>query len=405
MPEDGFVVISGGVTAPEGYRAAGVQANIRKKNRRDLSLIVSRQPAAAAGVFTLNKVKAAPLLLTMANLKSGRAQAVVVNSGNANACNGAQGMKDAERMAVLTGELLGIDSGLVVVSSTGVIGQPLPMEKIEQGIRKAVTVLSEDGGSHAAEGIMTTDTVLKEIAVKVQIGGKTATIGGMAKGSGMIHPNMATMLGFITTDAAVTPECLKMALQQATAKSFNMISVDGDTSTNDMVVILANGAAGTELLEPGHPDLPVFQAALEFVCTDLAKKIAADGEGASKLIEVRVTGARSQTDARKAARAIVRSNLVKAAIFGNDANWGRVITALGYSEAEFVPDRVDIFLGSLQVGKNGAGLNFDEDAARKILEEKELVITVALNDGPESATAWGCDLTYDYVRINASYRT
>jgi len=405
MHKESMTVVNGGVTAPIGFKAAGVRAEIRKKNKRDLALIYSQNSAAAAGVFTLNKVKAAPLLLTMANLELGKAQAVVVNSGNANSCNGEQGMKDAKRMADLTGELLGVDPKLVVVSSTGVIGMPMPMAQVEQGIRMAAEALSQEGGVEAAEAIMTTDTVTKQVAVSLAVGGKTVTIGGMAKGSGMIHPNMATMLSFITTDASVSSCCLKDVLRKATDKSFNMVTVDGDTSTNDMVVILANGAAGGETLDFQHPDLPLFQAALEYVCMELAKMVARDGEGATKLIEVRVKGACSQVDARKAAKAIAGSNLVKSAIFGEDANWGRVITALGYSEAEFHPDLVDIFLGSLVVASDGAALAFDEEAAKEILAKKEVAITVDLKDGTAAATAWGCDLTYDYVRINASYRT
>lgn len=407
MYMDSLTVINGGINAPMGFKAAGVNAGIRKKNKCDLSLIFSQYPASAAGAFTLNKVKAAPLLLTMSNLESGMAQAVVVNSGNANSCNGQQGMADARRMADLTGELLGIEPGLVVVSSTGVIGQPLPMDKIEQGIRMASSALSEnkDGGTAAAEGIMTTDTVLKEAAIRINVGGKPVTIGAMAKGSGMIHPNMATMLCFITTDASVPAACLKDMLRKAVDKSFNMVTVDGDTSTNDMVVILANGAAGSETLDFGHPDLPVFQSALNHICIKLAKMIAGDGEGATKTIEVQVKGACSHADARKAASTIAGSNLVKTAVFGEDANWGRIITALGYSGAEFNPDVVDIFLGPVQVAQNGAGLAFDEIAAKEVLQGTETVITVDLKNGEASATAWGCDLTYDYVRINASYRT
>jgi glutamate N-acetyltransferase/amino-acid N-acetyltransferase len=407
MHMDSLTVINGGINAPMGFKAAGVNACIRKKNKCDLSLIFSQYPASAAGVFTLNKVKAAPLLLTMSNLESGMAQAVVVNSGNANSCNGQQGMTDARRMAELTGELLGIDPDLVVVSSTGVIGQPLPMDKIEQGIQMASSALSEnkDEGTAAAEGIMTTDTILKETAVRINVGGKPVTIGAMAKGSGMIHPNMATMLCFITTDASVPAACLKDMLRKAVDKSFNMVTVDGDTSTNDMVVILANGAAGSETLDSGHPDLPVFQSALNHICIKLAKMIAGDGEGATKTIEVQVKGACSQADARKAASAIAGSNLVKTAVFGEDANWGRIITALGYSGAKFNPDVVDIFLGHVQVAQDGVGLAFDEIAAQEILQGTETVITVDLKNGEASATAWGCDLTYDYIRINASYRT
>jgi glutamate N-acetyltransferase/amino-acid N-acetyltransferase len=407
MHMNSFKLINGGVNAPMGFKAAGVSAGIRKKDKRDLSLIFSQYPASAAGVFTLNKVKAAPLLLTMANLEAGKAQAVIINSGNANSCNGLQGMTDARRMVDLTGELLGIDPGLVVVSSTGVIGQPLPMDKIEQGIRMVSSALSEskDGGTAAAEGIITTDSILKETAVKINVGGKPITIGAMAKGSGMINPNMATMLCFITTDARVPAACLKDMLKKAVDKSFNMVTVDGDTSTNDMVVILANGASGAETLDYDHPDIQTFQTALNHVCIKLAKMIAGDGEGATKIVEVQVKGACSHADARIAACSIAGSNLVKTAVFGEDANWGRIITALGYSGAKFDPNMVDIFLGPVQVAQNGAGLAFDEITAKEALQGIEIVITVDLKNGETSATAWGCDLTYDYVRINASYRT
>ncbi len=398
-------VLPGGVTAPQGFLAAGVGAQIRKKGRRDLALIYSRVPAAAAALYTQNRVKAAPVLVSREHLAGGAAQAIVVNSGIANACTGPQGYADARRMAALTGEVLGISPELVVVASTGVIGVPLPMEKIERGIREAALNLSRAGGSAAAEAIMTTDTCPKEFAVKFCLGGREVVLGGIAKGSGMIHPNLATMLSFLTTDAAVAPEALAAALRWAGARSFNAVTVDGDTSTNDMVVLLANGLAGNDLLTGGEADYFLFREALLAVCRELAKMIARDGEGATKFLEIRVRGAEKEEEARLIARAVAGSNLVKAAIFGEDANWGRIITAAGNAGVPFDPEQVDIYLGDLQVAEKGAGLEFDEDEARAILEAREVVITLDLNQGTAQGVAWGCDLSYDYVRINAHYRT
>ena len=404
MPEIKIKEIPGGVTAPQGFAAAGVSAQI-KNETKDVALIYSDHEAAAAGVFTTNKVKAAPVRLTLENISAGKARAIVVNSGNANACNGPQGLLDARAMAVKVGELLQIPAEQVLVGSTGVIGQPMPMDRVLAGIEAAVPALSRDGGSAAAEAIMTTDTFAKEAAVIVKLGDYDVTIGGMAKGSGMIHPNMATMLGFITTDAAIDSSMLKKALTDIADRTFNMITVDGDTSTNDMLLVLANGSAGNPVINSDGPFFNIFCTALDKVCRKLAVAIAGDGEGATKLLEVRVRGANSPEDAKKVAKAVAGSSLVKAAVFGNDANWGRVICAAGYSGADFDPDQVDIFIGSVKVAENGAALPFDEEQAAIELAEKQVIFSLDLKVGNYSATAWGCDLTYDYVRINGSYRT
>ncbi|HBC92123.1 MAG TPA: ornithine acetyltransferase, partial [Pelotomaculum sp.] len=362
-------------------------------------------PAAAAGVFTLNKVKAAPLLVTMRNLSAGTAQAVVVNSGNANACNGEQGLRDAQAMAAATAEVLGIPAEAVLVASTGVIGRKMPMEKILLGIRAAAGQVAPGNGSLAAQAIMTTDTFPKEAAVRLELGGKQVTIGAMAKGSGMIHPNMATMLCFIATDAAVAPGGLKQALQYAADRSFNLVTVDGDTSTNDMAVILANGTAGNGVIREEDGDYVNFREALTEVCASLARDIARDGEGATKLIIVEVLGAAAEKDARQAAKAVAGSSLVKAAVFGRDANWGRILCAAGYSGADFDPEKVDIFLGDEQVARDGGSIDFSEERALEILKKDTVKITLNLNSGACGATAWGCDLSYDYIKINADYRT
>lgn len=398
-------VVPGGVTAPKGFRAAGVVAQVRKRGRRDLALIYSKVTAVASALYTQNQVKAAPVLVTREHLAGGRAQAIVVNSGIANACTGEQGVSDARRMALLTGELLGIAPEHVVVASTGVIGVPLPMEKIAEGIRRAARELSATGSGDAAEAIMTTDTTPKEYAVRFSCGGKVVTVGGIAKGSGMIHPNLATMLAFITTDAAVSPEALDDALRWAGDRSFNAITVDGDTSTNDMVICLANGLAGNEQIMGSEPEFFLFRDALLEVCRELAKMIARDGEGATKFLEVRVKGARSEEEGRMIARAVASSNLVKTALFGEDANWGRIISAAGNAGVHFDPNRVDIYLGDLRVAARGTGLSFDEERARSILEGREVFVTIDLKQGDAEAVAWGCDLSFDYVRINAQYRT
>lgn len=400
-----FDCIPGGVTAAAGFSAGTAFAAIKQVDKRDIAVIYSVVPATAAGVFTLNKVKAAPVLLTMQNLSDDTAQAVVVNSGNANACNGEQGFSDAQAMAAVTAEVLGIPAEAVLVASTGVIGRKMPMEKVLAGIRAAAGHVAPKNSSLAAQAIMTTDTFPKEAAVRLELGGKQVTIGAMAKGSGMIHPNMATMLCFITTDAAVSPACLKQALKYATDRSFNMVTVDGDTSTNDMAVILANGMAGNGLIQETGSDYARFRDALTEVCVSLARDIARDGEGATKLLTVEVSGAATEKDARVMARTVAGSSLVKAAVFGRDANWGRIICAAGYSGADFDPEKVDIFLGDEQVASQGGSIDFSEERALEILKKDTVKITLQLNSGPCSATAWGCDLSYDYVKINADYRT
>lgn len=396
--------VPGGVTAPRGILAGGTHCGIRKE-RKDLAIVYSQVPAQAAGMFTANRVKAAPVLLSRERVRGGVLRAVVINSGNANACTGQRGMADAETMAALAAAALGISNEHVAVASTGVIGVPLPMDCLAGGIPALVGSLSAAGGEEAAEAIMTTDTFPKQVAVRVNLDGRWATIGGMAKGSGMIHPNMATMLGFLTTDAAVPTPLLQDCLRAAVERSFNMITVDGDTSTNDMVLALANGLAGNRPLEPGTAALAAFREALEYACIDLARAIARDGEGATKLLEVTVAGARAVEDARLAARAVAGSALVKAALFGADPNWGRVMAALGYSGAEFDPDEVTLHIGPLKVAEAGCAVPFSERRAAAILAKREVRLTVILGDGPGKATAWGCDLSYDYVKINGQYRT
>jgi glutamate N-acetyltransferase/amino-acid N-acetyltransferase len=397
--------VPGGVTTAAGFMAGAAMAAIKKADKRDVAVIYSSVPATAAGVFTLNKVKAAPVLLSMDRLARGKAQALVVNSGNANACNGEQGMRDALAMTAEAAHALHIPAEMVLVASTGVIGKKMPMDKVLPGVREAAGLVSSEGGSLAAQAIMTTDTYQKEAAVRLELGGKTVTVGGMAKGSGMIHPNMATLLGFITTDAAISDVCLKQALGYAVDRSFNMITVDGDTSTNDMVVIMANGMAGNDMIKDASEDFMAFREALARVCDELAVAIARDGEGATKLIEVEVRNAGTEGDARLAARAVAGSSLVKAAMFGRDANWGRIICAAGYSGAVFDPEIVDIFLGDVQVAKDGGSLEFSEELALEALKGSTVKIIIDFKSGPFTATAWGCDLSYDYVKINADYRT
>lgn len=397
--------ISGGVTAAKGFKAYGVHCGL-KKAKLDLAVVISEVPAAAAGVFTTNLVQAAPIKITKEHLAlGGTARAVVINSANANACTGSQGILDAKAMAGAVAEHLNCSPEEVLVSSTGVIGVPLPMDRIMAGITKLMPNLSREGSSRAAEAIMTTDTFPKEYAVEFELGGKTVRIGGMAKGSGMIHPNMATMLAFITTDIRIERSLLQQALKEAADRSFNMISVDGDTSTNDMVVILANGQAEAREIKDEGPDYELFCRALNEVTEELAKLIVKDGEGASKFVEIHVKGAPNQSAARTVARSIASSNLVKAAVFGEDANWGRILCAAGYSGAVFDPDKISVFLGQLKVVENGTGTAFDEAKAAGILSSDEIVITVDLGAGDEEAKAWTCDLTYDYVKINASYRS
>ena len=402
-------VIEGGVCAAKGFTANGVHCGIRRNHsKKDLALIFSSAPASAAAVYTTNLVKGAPLIVTKNHLQDGIAQAVICNSGNANTCN-ANGIEIAEAMSVLTANHLGVTPDDIIVASTGVIGQPLCIDPIENGLPELVAGLSIDGGKAAAEGIMTTDTVMKEIAVEFEVGGKICHIGGIAKGSGMIHPNMATMLVFITTDCAISPAMLQKALSGDIANTFNMVSVDGDTSTNDMVTVLANGLAGNETITCEGEAFDIFMKALNTVTVDLCRKIAGDGEGATKLLECKVTGGRTEQIAKTVAKSVICSSLLKAAMFGADANWGRVLCAIGYSGADVDVNKVDVSFrscgGQVDVCKNGAGIPFSEEVAKEVLLQKEIEILVGLNDGEAAATAWGCDLTYDYVKINGDYRT
>jgi len=403
--------ISGGVTAALGFTAGGVHCGVKRgssPSKPDLALIYSECDCAAAAVYTTNRVKAAPIYMTMQNLENGRARAFVCNSGNANAC-APEGMENAGRMCTAAAKALGCAPEEVVVASTGVIGQRLNIEAIEAGLPALAGSLSRDGSDLAARAIMTTDTVMKQAAVQCRIGGRTVTLGGIAKGSGMIHPNMGTMLAFLTTDCAITSEMLHEALTETVKKTFNRISVDGDTSTNDMAAILASGLAGNEQIEWKDTDYQVFSQALTAVCRTLARTMARDGEGASRLVTCIVKNARSEESAERLAKSVISSSLVKAAMFGADANWGRVLCAMGYAKAPFRPEYVDVAFssaaGSVAVCRDGAGLNFDEELAKQILSQDEVVIQVDLKEGASSAECWGCDLTYDYVKINGDYRT
>ena len=400
--------INGGICAAKGFTAGGIHCGIRKnKSKRDLALILSEKKASAAAVYTTNLVKGAPLAVTKMHLMNGVAQAVICNSGNANTCN-ANGIEIATKMATLTADTLGIDEDDVIVASTGVIGQPLDIEPIESHMEELKASLG-DNSKEAAEGIMTTDTVLKEVAVSFEIGGVECKIGGIAKGSGMIHPNMATMLVFITTDCAISPAMLQKALSSDIQNTFNMVSVDGDTSTNDMVSVLANGMAGNEEITEEGEAFNEFMKALNSVTVYLCRMIAGDGEGATKLLECKVTGAKDEKTAKTVAKSIICSSLTKAAMFGADANWGRVLCAIGYSGADVDVNKVDVSFisakGEIPVCKDGAGIEFSEEKAKEILLEKEIIISVGLNSGDADATAWGCDLTYEYVKINGDYRT
>lgn len=402
-------IINGGVCAAKGFKANGIHCGIRKNHsKKDLALILSEVQANAAAVYTTNLVKGAPLILNKKNLADGKAQAVICNSGNANTCN-ANGLEIAQDMCDLVAKELGVKAGDVVVASTGVIGQPLNIEPIANGIKPLADGLSTDGGNVCAQAIMTTDTISKEVAVEFEIGGKTCHIGGIAKGSGMIHPNMATMLVFITTDCAISSEMLQGALSSDIQNTFNMLSVDGDTSTNDMVVVLANGMAGNDEISADGDDFKQFMLALNTVNVTLCRMIAGDGEGATKLLECKVTGADKLETAKIAAKSVICSSLLKAAMFGADANWGRVLCALGYSGADLDVSKIGVSFkspkGEIEVCRNGAGVDFSEDIAKEILLEKEIEILVTLGDGEYSANAWGCDLTYDYVKINGDYRT
>lgn len=402
-------LIEGGVCAAKGFLASGVHCGIRRnRTKKDLAMIFSQERAAAAAVYTTNLVKGAPITVTKRHIADGYARVIICNSGNANTCN-ANGVEIAEQMSDLTAAALHIDPMDVVVSSTGVIGQPLCIDPIAAGIPDLVKGLSPMGGADAAEGIMTTDTVRKEVAVEFELSGKTCHIGGIAKGSGMIHPNLATMLVYITTDAAISPSMLQKAISSDVTKTFNMLSVDGDTSTNDTVVVMANGLAGNPAIMEENEDFSIFMQALNTVTVHLCRMIAGDGEGATRLLECVVTGADTEATAKTVAKSVITSSLLKAAMFGADANWGRVLCAIGYSGAEVDVNAIDVSFrsakGTILVCQNGAGVDFSEEKAKEILLEKEIDILVSLGSGSGSATAWGCDLTYDYVRINGDYRT
>ncbi|MBP0990506.1 MAG: bifunctional glutamate N-acetyltransferase/amino-acid acetyltransferase ArgJ [Oscillospiraceae bacterium] len=402
-------IISGGVCAAKGFTANGVHCGIRKnRDKRDLSLILSSVRANAAAVYTTNLVKGAPLIVTKNHISDGYAKAIICNSGNANTCN-KNGIEVAEKISELLAQELKISTDDVVIASTGVIGQPLDVEPIKNGIPELVKGLSDDKSSQAAEGIMTTDTRQKEIAVSFEIGGKECRIGGIAKGSGMINPNMATMLVFITTDCAISSEMLREALSSDIQNTFNMISIDGDTSTNDMVTVLANGLAENRQIVSKGKDFETFMEALNTVCVYLCRMIAGDGEGATKLLECRVSGASDLKTAKTVAKSVVCSSLTKAAMFGSDANWGRVLCAIGYSGADVDVNKIDVCFksakGTIKVCENGSGIDFSEETAKDILLENEIEILVDLKSGSFSSRAWGCDLTYDYVKINGDYRT
>ncbi|MBI4548240.1 MAG: bifunctional glutamate N-acetyltransferase/amino-acid acetyltransferase ArgJ [Ignavibacteriae bacterium] len=401
-----FSECSGGVTAPQGFQASGIHCGV-KRMKKDLALLYSSASSSVAAVFTTSKVQAAPVIVNKLQLKSSsRCRAIVINSGNANACTGERGLNDAWSMVKCVAQTLNIPEREVLVSSTGVIGQYLPMEKIQAAIVEAASMLGVEGNRAAAEAIMTTDTFPKEIAVRVNLSGIDVTIGGMAKGSGMIAPNMATMLAFVTTDANIAVPLLRQSWKRAVDRSFNRISVDGDTSTNDMAVILANGMAGNDELKNAFDSAyQQFYEALEYVLVKLSKMIVQDGEGATKFIEICVQGAVSEKSAFQAAKAISNSNLVKTAIHGEDANWGRILAAIGYSGIDFNPGDVEIFFGAVPILRRNYQIDFSEGEAKKVLVQNEITITVDLHQGNASATFWTCDLSEDYVAINANYRT
>ena len=404
-------IINGGVTAACGFEAAGIYAGIKKK-RKDMALVYSKTPAVAAGTFTTNVVKAAPVKWDIKLIQSQEAlHAVILNSGVANACTGVIGDENNEKMAKAVADALGIEKNTVLTASTGVIGKQLPMDLIEEGAKQLAKELSDSikAGNLAAEAIMTTDTISKECDVTITIGGKKVTIGGMSKGSGMIHPNMATMLGVVTTDISISKELLQEAVSADVKKSFNMISVDRDTSTNDSLLVLANGLAKNATIRTKNEDYELFCTALNYVTTTLAKLMAQDGEGANKLLEAKVIHTSTYEQAVVLSKSIITSNLVKTAVFGNDANWGRIFCAMGYSGVEFNPDIVDLYIesteGSLKLVENGMATNYSEEFATKILSAKEVTAVADMKSGDETATAWGCDLSYDYVKINADYRS
>lgn len=400
---------NGGVTSPKGFQANGIHCGIRKnKEKKDLMLLVSETECDAAAVYTKNLVCGAPITVTRKNLENGKARAVICNSGIANTCN-ADGVEKAQAMCDLAAQYLGIDASDVIVGSTGVIGQPIDLEPIENGMQTLTDGLSENGSDSAAQAIMTTDTVQKSVSVAFELDGKPCQIGAIAKGSGMIHPNMATMLSFITTDANISAEMLKKALVWGVSKSYNMLSVDGDTSTNDTVAILANGLCGNERIEAENENYEIFCQALFAVCNYIVRMLAKDGEGATKLVICEVRGAKTEDIARTCAKSVICSPLVKTAMFGSDANWGRILCALGYAGADIDVSKIDVsFLsrkGEIAVCQNGAGIEFSEEKAKEILLEDEITVLVDLKDGEAAATAYGCDLTYEYVKINGDYRT
>jgi glutamate N-acetyltransferase/amino-acid N-acetyltransferase len=389
-----------------GYKVWGIHCGIKKTDKKDLAIIYSTQEAAVAGVFTKNRVKAAPVLLDMARVKSGKGQAIIANSGCANACTGKRGMGDARATAEIAARELGIKPDMVYLSSTGVIGELLPMPKLATGIATALGLLSATGWEQAAEAIMTTDIYPKMSVVQEEIGGKTVTIAGIAKGSGMIHPNMATMLCFIVTDANISSPMLKKALQISTEKSFNMITVDGDMSTNDMVLCMANGVAGNKRPAAGSKDSKKFQACLDTVARSLAKQVVRDGEGATKFVEIEVRNAKTPIEAKRAAETVAKSSLVKTALFGEDANWGRIMAALGYAGVEMDETKTDIFIGKTKLVEKGLGQGKAADReATLAMKQREVQITIDLHKGKAAATVWTCDMSYEYVKINAAYRS
>lgn len=409
MKIDGGILMfkenNAGVTLAKGFKASGIKAGVKKSGKDDMAVIYTEKEATVAGTFTTNLVAAAPVFVSKDVVKTGTGHAIVVNAGCANACTGEQGMKDAKAMAALTAKELGIDASDVFVASTGIIGQTLPMNKIEAGIKLAVAALDENGSVAASKAIITTDTYPKAGSFTFELGGKTVSIGGIAKGSGMIHPNMATMLCFITTDAAISHELLQKALSKCVNISFNMVSVDGDTSTNDMVLVLANGMAENAMITEENADYETFTAALEKVCVGLAKLVARDGEGATKFLEVNVTGATSFEDAKKVAMSVAKSPLVKTAFFGQDANWGRIICAVGYAGAQMVPEKTVVSLNDVVVFDKGMGAAYDEEALKAIMAEHDIIVNIDLGLGEDKATVWTCDLSYEYVKINGEYHT
>jgi len=402
--------IEGGVCAAKGFKASGLHVGVKTKNKekKDLALIVADNDCTAAAVYTKNVVKAAPLHITKDNLRNGKARIVFANSGNANAC-APKGEENARRMCRAIASMLGLDETDVLVASTGVIGQTLPIDVIEGGIQKLAENLSYEGSKDAAAAIMTTDLTMKEAALEFTIGGKMCKIGGIAKGSGMIHPNMGTMLAFVTTDCAISAEMIQNALTNATNVSFNRVSVDGDTSTNDMLTLMASGLAGNDEIMKPDDDYETFVQALNSLCIELAKMIAADGEGATHLITCKITGAKTEEEAETLSKSVISSTLTKAAIFGTDANWGRILCAMGYSGVDFDPETVNIAFeskaGRIVVCQSGRGVNFDEPTAKKILTEHDIIIDITLSAGTAECTCWGCDITYDYIKINGDYRT